>query len=164
MEHSLPNHSTRNTSLLYKAYPCSYIISHPTTVLDEPECRTDSDCPYTKACINEVCADPCLVEDPCGKEALCRTQQHRPICYCPEGWAGNPEIECFKREYHHSLMCIGGYFGLFFRFWDILLMWCQCCQLRYSLWRCMCLKRPLTSLPASANLLLDIYLTPAAFT
>ena len=65
----------------------------------EPECRQDRDCPIDQACINQVCVDPCLVEDPCGRNALCRAQQHRPVCYCPDEWAGNPQIECFRREY-----------------------------------------------------------------
>ncbi|KAK8736180.1 hypothetical protein OTU49_004861, partial [Cherax quadricarinatus] len=66
--------------------------------LEEPECRVDPDCTNEQACIKEVCVDPCLVEEPCGRQALCRTNQHRPICYCPEGWAGNPRTECFKPD------------------------------------------------------------------
>ncbi|KAK7075251.1 hypothetical protein SK128_022665 [Halocaridina rubra] len=67
-------------------------------ILLEPECRQDPDCPSDEACINDICIDPCLVDNQCGLKALCRTQQHRPICYCPEAWAGNPQIECFKPE------------------------------------------------------------------
>ena len=62
------------------------------------ECEHDVDCPDSNACIDHQCVDPCRVYDPCGKEALCETSSHRPVCRCPSGWAGNPYEQCFKYE------------------------------------------------------------------
>lgn len=63
-----------------------------------PECTVDSDCPSSRACINEKCQEPCAISNPCGVFAECNTLQHRPVCNCPDGWAGNPQIHCYKRE------------------------------------------------------------------
>ena len=44
----------------------------PYTQCYRPECRTDSDCPLDKACINENCLNPCANSDrPCGRGAEC---------------------------------------------------------------------------------------------
>ena len=80
----------------------------PIVPLAEPECVRDADCSQSRACYDKRCGDPCLVEDPCGTNALCKTQTHRPVCYCPETMAGNPKIECFRREY------LFGIFNIFY--------------------------------------------------
>lgn len=67
-----------------------------TVTADEPECRIDSDCDTDKACYNERCDDPCIVEDPCGREAICKVNKHRPYCTCPDGWFGDPTLRCYK--------------------------------------------------------------------
>ncbi|XP_047739046.1 uncharacterized protein LOC108675679 isoform X4 [Hyalella azteca] len=72
----------------------------------EPQCTIDQDCSTDRACIDAACSDPCIVEDPCGKNALCRTQQHRPVCYCPASWAGNPKEECFKPDCTKDSECV----------------------------------------------------------
>lgn len=67
-----------------------------------PECRTNSDCPRVKACINRKCRDPCV--GTCGTEALCEITNHNPVCYCPKGLTGDPFLRCFKPligEYMH---------------------------------------------------------------
>lgn len=64
----------------------------------KPECTTDLDCPFDKTCTNQRCQDPCSFANPCGSNALCQTSQHRPICRCPDGWGGNPQIICYKRK------------------------------------------------------------------
>lgn len=64
-----------------------------------PECKLDSDCSYDKACISQRCQDPCLIANPCGTNAQCKTTQHRPICLCPDGLGGNPQVLCYKRKY-----------------------------------------------------------------
>lgn len=68
-----------------------------------PECTSDSDCPTSRACMNNHCQDPCAVSYPCGEFAECTTVQHRPICNCPDGWAGSPQGYCYKREYINSV-------------------------------------------------------------
>ena len=60
------------------------------------ECEVDQECPNNRACIEQQCLDPCSVYDPCGKNAECQTTDHRPVCRCPSGWAGDPHYECFQ--------------------------------------------------------------------
>lgn len=67
-------------------------------VTTKPECTTDSDCPSDKSCINQHCQDPCALANPCGTNAQCRVTYHRPTCRCPDGWVGNPQVTCYKRE------------------------------------------------------------------
>ncbi|EFX65777.1 hypothetical protein DAPPUDRAFT_229540, partial [Daphnia pulex] len=62
------------------------------------ECRSDPECPLDKACEQQVCQDPCVIRNPCGDNAVCRTQQHRPVCFCPDGWGGDPHLKCFRPE------------------------------------------------------------------
>ena len=57
-----------------------------------PECTTNSDCVPVKACINRKCVDPC--PGACGSNAKCSTQNHAPLCRCPDGYEGNPVIGC----------------------------------------------------------------------
>ena len=62
----------------------------------------DRDCPDNRACINNQCLDPCIIDDPCGKNAQCQTTSHRPVCRCPNGWAGDPHTECFQCRFLKS--------------------------------------------------------------
>jgi len=68
------------------------------TVPPKPECTSDPECPGDKSCVNERCQDPCLVANPCGSGAECHTIQHRPVCNCPDGWGGNPQVQCYRRK------------------------------------------------------------------
>lgn len=60
------------------------------------ECKVDNDCPDNRACIGNECRDPCQEYSPCGKNAQCETSSHRPVCRCPNGWAGDPHTECYQ--------------------------------------------------------------------
>ncbi|KAG7155061.1 Neurogenic locus Notch protein-like 4, partial [Homarus americanus] len=60
-----------------------------------PTCGYNSDCPADKACIERVCGDPCGAA-PCPQGSLCRVEDHRPICLCPPGYTGNPEVGCVR--------------------------------------------------------------------
>lgn len=53
-------------------------------------CVRDDECETNAACINRICKNPC----DCGKGADCFLSNHRPVCQCPEGTVGNPQIEC----------------------------------------------------------------------
>ena len=55
-------------------------------------CTTDDDCPQTEACFNRDCVDPCN----CGTNAQCKVANHKPVCLCPEGYTGDPEVKCVK--------------------------------------------------------------------
>ena len=53
-------------------------------------CQSNDDCLQTLACFNRDCVDPCN----CGTNAQCYVNNHKPVCYCPEGFTGNPEVGC----------------------------------------------------------------------
>lgn len=63
-----------------------------------PECTVNSECPQTKACMNQKCKDPC--PGSCGYNAECRTINHAPVCYCLPGYSGDPFSGCQEcKEY-----------------------------------------------------------------
>ncbi len=66
-----------------------------TTLFLAVECITDDDCPLTKACISQECADPCR-RISCGQRAECKVEQHVPYCFCPSGLQGNPLVSCVE--------------------------------------------------------------------
>jgi len=55
----------------------------------------DNDCPNDKACISPECRGPCLTTA-CGSDALCKVEYPAPICYCPSGLQGNPQVSCIQ--------------------------------------------------------------------
>merc|ERR1719350_2689151 len=55
-----------------------------------PGCARDDDCPNGAACVNRQCVNPC----DCGSGASCFIENHRPICVCPPGFIGDPQIAC----------------------------------------------------------------------
>lgn len=57
-----------------------------------PECVQSSECSSNKACINQKCVDPC--PNVCGTNALCRVQNHSPICSCIPNYIGDPFTRC----------------------------------------------------------------------
>lgn len=57
-------------------------------------CYSNSDCPGDRSCINKQCIDPCIYENKCAKSAECRIRSHIPICRCPPGFIGNPDVDC----------------------------------------------------------------------
>lgn len=61
-----------------------------------PNCLSNSDCPRHKSCVNTKCVDPCI--DNCGLNAECRVNFHSPVCYCLNGYTGNPTQICHKIE------------------------------------------------------------------
>lgn len=60
-----------------------------------PECVIHQDCPSNRACIAQRCEDPCV--GACGFNAVCTSQNHRPICSCIEGHEGDPYAGCSMR-------------------------------------------------------------------
>lgn len=57
-----------------------------------PECLSNTDCPFDKACIRNKCQDPC--PGVCGANAICSVINHNPLCTCPQGLYGNPFVHC----------------------------------------------------------------------
>lgn len=57
-------------------------------------CRTDSECDSGKACVNGNCVNPCLIDDPCGRNAECYVYRNRAECRCLSGYRGDPRVVC----------------------------------------------------------------------
>lgn len=57
-----------------------------------PECTINSDCPNTKACVNERCIDPC--PGSCGLNTVCNVINHVPNCACISGFEGDAFVRC----------------------------------------------------------------------
>lgn len=58
-----------------------------------PECTVSSDCPTSRACVNQKCVNPC--PEPCGMNTDCRVINHSPVCFCKSGFTGDPFSRCF---------------------------------------------------------------------
>lgn len=83
----------------YFPFHCMFVsLFAELEALPKPECTIDSECSDDRSCINQRCQNPCVVANPCGTNADCRTFNHRPSCQCPAGWGGNPQIQCYKRK------------------------------------------------------------------
>lgn len=66
-----------------------------------PECETHQDCPSNRACFAQKCKDPCVGS--CGFNAQCVSRDHRPECYCMEGFEGDPYTGCSPKGKCHFL-------------------------------------------------------------
>ena len=69
----------------------------------KPECTTDPECPDHLACIREKCQNPCFTTT-CGVNAECRVTRHRAICYCKQGYEGDPYRICEERKQQYHLV------------------------------------------------------------
>lgn len=58
-----------------------------------PECVVSSECSFDKACVNQKCVNPCTAGT-CAANAICRVNNHSPICACNDGFTGNPFTIC----------------------------------------------------------------------
>ena len=61
-------------------------------------CTYNDDCPDHAACRNSACINPCAAENPCAPSAICTVIKHEPLCSCPDGYIGTPEIDCRLRK------------------------------------------------------------------
>lgn len=69
-------------------------------------CQKNKDCPLTLVCQEDICLDPCQgITEVCGINALCKVRWHRIICSCPNGYGGDPQIECVSgNNMQHSFL------------------------------------------------------------
>lgn len=97
-----------------------------------PECLTNSECSFDRACIGQKCLDPC--PGSCGHNAHCQVVNHNPVCTCPRGLVGNPfeycttpaaddhpktcdsvvcgsNARCVDRKGGLQCICVEGFFG-----------------------------------------------------
>lgn len=83
-----------------------YIDCRPEIV---PECTFDTDCPSKLACINNKCANPCLILEPCDRPSRCEVTPTAPvrtmICICPEGYISSGSGTCKPTK---TVMDVGG--------------------------------------------------------
>lgn len=79
-------------SKLIKKHIALLLFSEP-----KPECVADSECPNDKACINQMCRNPCTA-GVCAFNAECHVQYHRPICACRPGLTGDARTQCYESE------------------------------------------------------------------
>lgn len=68
-------------------------------------CRSDDSCPYTMACINRRCQDPCSVFGACGRNAGCRSENHKAVCACPAEYRGDANVVCDREEIQKPESC-----------------------------------------------------------
>lgn len=66
----------------------------PTPVDVVVGCSVNEECPEYAACLNGACRNPCAYDDPCAPNAFCKTIFHTAKCACPDGYIGDPQIEC----------------------------------------------------------------------
>lgn len=80
------------------------------------ECRSDSECPLDKACINNKCENPCEKTAVCDIKEVCNVYNHRPECSCPPGFVNDPVKGCilydtvchYDGDCQSQTACIGG--------------------------------------------------------
>lgn len=58
-------------------------------------CRSNSDCPTNRACINNRCENPCA-QNPCTGNMDCNVYNHVVECACPPGYVGDVKSGCTK--------------------------------------------------------------------
>jgi hypothetical protein len=86
---------------------CSHFLAETVT---EPAllagCSNNNDCPDHAACENRQCINPCAIRDPCAASANCKVFNHQPICTCPDGYVGTPNVDCRLRKYYRDIVFV----------------------------------------------------------
>ena len=77
-------------------------------------CSSDDECPDYNSCRNKQCIDPCILDDPCAINAFCKVVGHEPECKCPEGFFGDPRVECKPRKRHEKICSFESFVHRFF--------------------------------------------------
>lgn len=66
-------------------------------------CQSDNECADNLQCYNQQCINPCILSDPCAREAECFGSNHKANCKCPSGYSGDPFVRCERLEcYSHQ--------------------------------------------------------------
>lgn len=61
-------------------------------------CRSDSECPLDRACINSKCVNPCEETASCDINEICNVYYHRPECTCKPGFISDIEKGCIVQD------------------------------------------------------------------
>lgn len=67
-----------------------------------PECISNSECSSHLSCINQKCQDPC--PGVCGRNSECRVVSHTPMCYCSQGFSGDPFSQCLEMKQDYPII------------------------------------------------------------
>lgn len=65
-----------------------------------PECVTNSECSFDKACVRQKCVDPC--PGACGANSMCHVLSHTAMCYCTPGYTEIPSPTATRHPYNKS--------------------------------------------------------------
>ena len=90
---------------MHNIHSCTFTVAPIVVPGIDPGCSDDTECPVHKACINNICRDPCIVEDPCARNAFCKVNLHEPECTCPPGFTGDPRVLCVARKFT-QIICL----------------------------------------------------------
>lgn len=60
------------------------------------ECKISQDCDNDKKCVDGSCKNPCFERNVCGKNAMCRAEQHEASCVCLPNFAGDARVQCVE--------------------------------------------------------------------
>ncbi|XP_046659397.1 multiple epidermal growth factor-like domains protein 6 isoform X2 [Homalodisca vitripennis] len=61
----------------------------------QPQCTANDHCPLDRACVGQICDDPCV--GACGSNSTCQVRFHIPSCACPSGYTGDPFTACLPQ-------------------------------------------------------------------
>ncbi len=72
----------------------------------QKECEKHTDCRLaSQKCHEYQCKAACRVENPCGENALCVSEDHAAKCRCREGYSGDAYRKCLPVDYCKSKPC-----------------------------------------------------------
>ena len=63
------------------------------------ECQANSNCKSNEVCNNYKCQDACSVKNQCGSNARCQSVGHNAVCFCRDGYSGDPIKGCQHINY-----------------------------------------------------------------
>lgn len=68
-------------------------------------CQSDNECASDLQCYNGQCINPCILGNPCPRNAECYGHNHRSTCRCLTGFEGNALSRCERVECHVDNDC-----------------------------------------------------------
>lgn len=70
------------------------LVGNPQVACSLVTCKSDSDCPSDRSCINKKCVNPCAQSKECVEPAICVPLNHKADCACPPGYLGSVATGC----------------------------------------------------------------------
>lgn len=80
-------------------------FGNPNVGCSQIECDTNEDCSNDKMCEDHMCKISCLMENPCGENAMCSAESHKQVCYCQPGYTGDAHVGCTPVDFCSSKPC-----------------------------------------------------------